>query len=327
MFKNKRYPFINLASKNELAKRIMGKKLPYPMALQLINDAINNFDAYWYDSAHSDPKEEKFVRSAVGNSLGKLLKLIDRKVLAPYDVMVPDFIFGGLAGRNHIQAAYHLLGERRGRTLLKLDIRRFFEQIQEQRVFYFFNKKCGCSVKAARLLARLCCVPVGPKGSSSTKKTLARGFATSARLALWCNLDLFIRLEQKMKRKLYGYDPRIAIYVDDIGITASRVETEDIKKFCSMIENLLVDFDSNQRLPINPKKKEILLAKTGMEHLGLRLGRKLSIGGKTRSKRDRISEALKWPLSKADRDHLREKQRAYYSYQQYIKKQGITVNK
>ena len=216
--------------------------------------------------------------------------------------MVPDFIFGGLAGRNHIQAAYHLLGERRGRTLLKLDIRKFFEQIHQKRVFDFFHKKCGCSVGASRLLARLCCVPVGPKGSNSTEQTLARGFATSARLALWCNLDLFIRIEQKMKRKLHGYDPRIAIYVDDIGITASRVEIEDMKKFSSVIENLLVNFDSNQRLPINPRKKEILLAKTGMEHLGVRLGRnQLSIGKKTRSKRDRISDALKQPLLKARR--------------------------
>lgn len=327
MFSHKRYPIIGLHSKNELAKRIAGKGLSRSQALELINDALQNFDRYWYDSDHSEPEKGKFVRSAVGNSLGKLLKLIDTKVLAPYDSMIPDFIFGGLSGKNHIQAAHHLLGEQRKRTLLKLDVKRFFEQIHEERVFYFFHKKCSCSVVASRLLAHICCVPSGPKGSGSTEKILARGFATSSRLALWCNLDLFVRLDWKIKRKLHGHDPRIAIFVDDIGITASKVEKDHMESFSKIMEDMLASFDPNQSLPINQKKKEIVSYKTGMDHLGLRLGRnKLTIGGKSRSKRDRVVEALKLPLLKEEKKILLQKRGAYYTYQKQIKNKGVSAS-
>ncbi|MBI3818866.1 MAG: hypothetical protein HY286_09275 [Planctomycetes bacterium] len=320
MLKDRRYPVIALRSKNELAKRISGKDLPYPDALALINDVLQNFDAYWYDSDRSEPKKEKYVRSAIGKPLGKLLKLIDRKILAPHDSKVPGFIFGGLSGKNHIQAAYHLLGEKRKRTLLRLDIKGFFEQIHEERVFHLFNKKFGCSVEAAQLIARLCCVAVGPKNSGSTKKTLARGFATSPRLALWCNLDLFLRLQWKMKRVLRHHDPRITIFVDDIGVTASRIEEDQMRKFSTELENILAHHDPNQSLRINPQKKEILTAGMHKEHLGLQLGRnRLSIGKKTRFKRNEIAKALKQPQSEADKKALLKKRHSYFAYQEQIK--------
>lgn len=99
MSKN-RYPKISIGSKNELAKRISGKMFSYNDALGLINDVLANFDRYWYDSADSEPEKEKYVRSAVGSPLNKLLKLIDQKVLAPHDFLIPDFVFGGVSGKN-----------------------------------------------------------------------------------------------------------------------------------------------------------------------------------------------------------------------------------
>lgn len=325
MFKRTRYPVLKLRSKNELAKRISGTKLEYQEALFLINDVMHNHDKYWYDSVESEPEEEKFVRSAVGTPLGKLLKLVDTKILAPYDGLVPDFIFGGLSGKNHIQAASHLLGEQRNRTLLRLDIRRFFEQIRKERIFYFFYKKCGCSPRAARILSDLCCVPLGYKGSNHTEESLARGFATSSRLALWCNLDLFLRLNWKAKRELRKHDPRVAIFVDDVGITASRIDIKSMQKFSEKAEGLLAMFDPNQPLPINPKKKEIVTYENDPEHLGLRLGRnKLTMGRKTRSRRDRIRRALKQPISKVDKKDLLRKHKSYNIYQRQISEIEVT---
>jgi hypothetical protein len=317
----RRYPVLGLRSKNELAKRISGKYLPYAKALALINDAVKNFDIYWYDSDQSEPGKEKYVRSAVGNSLGRLLELVDRKVLAPHDEMIPEFIFGGLSGRNHIQAAHHLLGEQRGRTLIKLDVRRFFEQVKEKRVFYFFFSKCGCSKEVSQLLSRLCCVPLGPKGSGAVEKSIARGFATSPRLALWCNLDLFIRLNWRSRRKLHGHDPELAIFVDDIGITASRIDKEHMEKFSETAEDLLKNFDRNQSLPINTTKKEVRTFVDGAEHLGLKLGRsKLTFGRKTRTKSDSVRNALARATSKDEKRDLIQKRRAYYVYRRQIVK-------
>jgi len=320
MLSHPRYPVLNLGSKNAIAKRIAGKS-KYREALILLNDVIDNRDKYWYDSEKSEPENEKFVRSAVGKPLGKLLKLIDAKIIAPHDKLVPDFIFGGLSGKNHIQAARYLLGKQRNRTLLKLDIKHFFEQIHKKRVFYFFYKKCNCSVRAARILSGLCCVPLGPKGSGHTEESLARGFATSSRLALWCNLDLFLRLHWKAKKELKGYDPRIAIFVDDVGITASKIDMRHMDEFSEKVETILANFDVNQPLPINLKKKDILTNEKGLEHLGLRLGRnKLTMGKKARSRKDKISAMLKKSLSKTEKAQLLKKHKAYHIYQQQISK-------
>ncbi|MBI4992491.1 MAG: hypothetical protein HZB99_04745 [Candidatus Harrisonbacteria bacterium] len=326
MRKEARYPKINILSKNELAKHISGSKLRFSDALKLINNAADNFNNQWYDSEHSEPEKEKFVRSAVGTCLGKLLELIDKKVLAPHDNLVPDFIFGGVSSKNHIQAAHHLLGNKRERVLLRLDIKRFFEQIHEDRVFNFFYAKCRCSARASRLIARLCCVPLGPKGQGSATKSLARGFATSPRLSLWCNLDLFLRLSWMVKKELRGHDPKIAIYVDDIGVTASRVSLERMEEISRIAENILENFDSNQKLPINPSKKEILSNVDGMEHLGLRFGRnKLSFGGKTRFNLNKIYSKLKSPLSKSEKLRLLNQLRSYQRYKQQIVKTSNAI--
>lgn len=319
MSKPVHYPRINLGSKNELAKRIVEKNFPYSAALALINDVTKNFDKYWYDSERSEPEKKKYVRSAVKSPLGDLLKRIDRRILRPYDYLVPNFIFGGLSKRNHIQATQHLLGTQRRRVLVGLDISRFFEQIQWKRVFYLFHKHCHCSVRASKLLADLCCVPIGPKGSKSSERTLARGFATSSRLAVWCNLTTFQRLEWKVKRRLRGHDPRVTIFVDDLGITASRVTTEEMTQVSIVAENLLASFDPNQKLPVHPGKKKNRAFADGAEHLGLRFGRnKVTIGGKTRSKRDRVRAAMRQSNSSLERKKLRIKNRSYYSYQQQL---------
>jgi hypothetical protein len=89
---------------------------------------------------------------------------------------------------------------------------------------------------------------------------------------------------------------------------------------------MLANFDSNQSLPINPKKKEIKLYAAGVEHLGLRLGRsKLTMGRKSRSRSDKINAALKGPLSKEQKKELLQKRRAYQIYKRQITKVQSSV--
>lgn len=314
-----RYPQIEIRSKNELAKRISGSDLTYTSALELINDVLDKYDEYWHDSSESKPEEDKYVRSAVGTRLGRLLKLIDKRVLRPHDRLVPDFIFGGLSGRNHIQAVHSLLGKRRDRTLLGLDITHFFEQISEKRVFYLFRRKFGCTAKAAKLFARICCVPSGPKGTERTSKILARGFATSTRLALWCNLDTFLQLKWRAQRLLQKHDPKIALFVDDIGITASRVSEDQMKKVAKVIKNILLEYDTNQPLPLNQRKKKIRRFADGAEQLGIKLGRnKMAIGSKARAKRDKIRYELRKPISQVRKTKLIQQRRSYYQYEKQL---------
>lgn len=92
-----KYPYIKIRSKNELAKRIASKTLPYSKTSALIKNVLNNFDEYWYDSKCSQPEENKFVRSAINSPLGILLDNINQKILKPYDDLLPNFIFGGVS--------------------------------------------------------------------------------------------------------------------------------------------------------------------------------------------------------------------------------------
>ncbi len=325
-----RYPKIFVRSKTELAKRFTTPNLTQTQAQELINDVLGHFNDYWDDSKHSQPEKNKYVRNAKGRPLGKLLRLIDKKLLAPHDGLIPEFIFGGVSGKSHIGAAYHLLGKQRERTLLALDIGRFFEQISEERAFNFFLYKAQCGKKGAALLASLCCVEEGPKGSSGDRKVLARGFATSTRLAVWCNLGIFIRLDWLVKKHLKGHDPRLAIFVDDIGITASRVSKETMQALEKEITDLLVNYDRNQSLPPNPAKTHIYSYDEGIQHLGLSLGRnKLSFGSKTLSRKAQVTHKLKTITKKTEKAILRIKRKSYLAYREQINqlnKQGVVIS-
>ncbi len=319
---HKRYPNIYIRSKNELAKHISHEKFSQKESLDLINDVLVNFDQYWGDHKKmSEPEKGKFVRTASGTRLGLLLEKINKMILAPHDGLLPIFIFGGIKEKNHVGAAKHLLGKKRRRVLLKMDIAGFFEQIHEQRVFHLFHNRFGCDERASKLLARLCCVPKGKKGSDSQEKTIGRGFATSSRLSIWCNLDIFWRINYLVQKRLKGKDARLAIYVDDIGITANHTSKTEMEELALEIKRLLMEFDNNQKLPLNDKKTEIISHEEGMQHLGLSLGKnRLSLGRKTRSKKDKTRKRLKERVSTGERAHLLNKKRSLMYYEKYIER-------
>lgn len=329
---NNRYPKINLRSKNDLAKRISHKTLSYEEALKLINLVTENFDEYWHSvKKMSEPEKNKYVRSCKNTPLDKLLKLINKKILAPYDCLIPEFIFGGVSERSHVGAVVYLLGNQRKRSKLSLDIKRFFEQNTRERIFHLFNKKCNCSIKISNLLADLCCVPFGEKGNIGNK-TLARGFATSSRLALWSNMDLFLRIYWATKKVLKDKDARIAIFVDDIGVTASRVNKKDLELLYDEISEIFLNHDPNHILSVHSKNSRKTdfknYSECGIEHLGLVIGKnKVSVGKKTKSKLDKIKKALsKDDLSKQEKKTLITRKKSINNYLKYIKLENSKKN-
>lgn len=328
--KHGRYPKIHIRSKNELAKHISSRRLPVNKVKQLINDVNKNYDSYWRDHPkYSQPEKGKLVRDASGTNLGKMLKLINKRILKPHDTKLPNFIFGGISGLDHKSAVAHLLGDKRKRVLLKLDITRFYEQIEQQRVYHFFRDKCECSHKAASLLANICCVPYGPKEKPENYKTIGRGFSPSSRLAVWCNLDTFIKLEQLVQKELKGKDPRIAIYVDDIGITASKATKEDMMKLYEKIKKVLAS-DRNQMLPLNDDKTKIIFhsgetydlegiyqGKWGFEHMGVQMNRNsLTLGSKTRWKLVNLTE--EWKNMRGNNLQLKKSRKSILRYKRHI---------
>ena len=317
----KRYPKIFIRSKSELAKHISHRGLSRFEAQNLINDVISHYDNFWKDSKESDPKKEKYVRTAKGTPLGLLLQKIDEMVFAPHDRMLPNYIFSGVKGKNHAEAGKHLLGTKKRRTFLKIDIKRFFEQISETRVVSLLKNKCQCSKKAARLIGFLCCVPLGPKGSTSSIRTIARGFATSSRLAIWCNLDHFIKLEWLIKKMLKGQDPRIMIYVDDIGISATHTTMPEMESIYKEVQKIFFS-DHNQKLQLHTLggKSKIMLHNKNPIILGLELHRnKLRPTNKTRFKILETKAKLKSEIQPREREENRNRLNSLLRYQNYIK--------
>lgn len=326
------YPKIAIRSKRELAKRLSDKRDSVEDMARLVSDVKTNYDNYWTDHpTQSQPEKGKWVRDASRTDLGKLLKLINTKVLAPHDLLIPTFVFGGVSGRNHKAAVTHLLGAKRKRIILKLDISRFFEQIRYERVYNFFLIKSQCGQRGARLLADLCCVPIGAKDNPGDYKTIGRGFSTSSRLAVWCNLDTFLKLERLVKKELQGKDPRIAIYVDDIAITASGITKEDMMKLYPKIKTIL-EGDKNQKLPLNDAKTKIIYhsgdeydidgiyqGKRGFEHLGLQMNRNsLTLGTKTRWKLVNLTHRYK--ESRRRNTTIRKKRKSTLRYKEYVER-------
>lgn len=319
-----RYPKIAIKSKNDLAKRISHKKLSQQEALSLINDVLQNFDKYWKDAPEplSEPHKDKYVRNAKWTPLGALLELIDRRILQPSDNMLPSFIFGGVKGKDHVKAAKNLVGRKKYRTLLKSDLSRFYEHVPQERVVHFFMEKGQCSRRGARLLAKLCCVPKGAKGSKSDEMTIARGFATSSRLAVWCNLDFFLRLDWLVKKELRGHDPKLSIYVDDMGITASKVDKEQMDQLYNQIRDIFNPHDGHS-LPLNETKKTVKTYKEGMRILGtiiLRNG--LHVSDKTSGKIQSLKKKISKSKTAKERGKYKRKKNSLMTYKQYVERKG-----
>lgn len=254
---NQGYPKLNLYTKKQLVDVIRGKDLSFKDAMKLIDDCLVNKDKYWSDNPkESKPDDDKWVRSASGTPLGKLQKRINQKVLAPYDGELPIFIYGGVGKKGIKNAAIALQGKKNKRTLLKVDMRRFFEHISYGDIVNTLVCYCGCGKNVAQIIAEVACVSSGKKSLNNTnEKVLARGFSTSSRLAIWCNLNLFRNLFYCMTKRLKRYDPRIAIYMDDIGITASRVDSTTLS---SLYKDIVKRIENASKLEVNKNKTKII---------------------------------------------------------------------
>jgi hypothetical protein len=318
------FPKINIRSKNELAKRIAGKDLSFGDALELVNIVLKNFDRLWYDSSRaSKPEEGKFVRAAIkGSALDRLLKLINVKILSQYDELVPSYVFGGLKKRNHVGAAMSLVNGRKA-VFLSFDIQKFFETIDSTRVESFLVL-AGCSKRAASILSRICCVPEGAKNSLEKKKVLARGFATSSRLALWCSLGNMIKIKRLLS-KYINLEPKLAIYVDDIGVSLSGPSDNEIKEIQLEIIRVIETSDPRINLSVHKKadKLKVQNISSRPEHLKILLGKgKIAIGSRTRGKIARIKLKRKYDAGK-ERVKIKNVARGLRNYKKQISKANI----
>ena len=265
------YPKLNIRSRTDFKKWITSKRLTTDEAQTLINDCKKQKDDYWHDyDEMCEPEKGKYTRSAYKQKpLYRLLRIIDKGLLAPYDKNLPCHIYGGRREISSLDAASSLINHFRKRWLLKLDLKRFFEQISRERVFKFFYHKCGCKLEFANYVADLCCVPEGPKGSGSLKLCIARGFAPSTRLAVWTNLDFFMQLRRLVFKsfEIRKHDPRLMVFIDDIGITVSNTDQKSLEE----LRDGIIKLAKKHGLEINLEKTKIYEPGSEQEILGVLL--------------------------------------------------------
>ena len=300
-----------------MAKRLATKKIPFNETLAIIKDVSINKDKYWHDNLkESKIEKNKYVRSAYKTPLGYLLKTFDTRVLSKCDYMLPSFIFGGVSGKNHVRAARNLIAGK-DRAYFKVDLEKFFEQINITNVNNFFIKS-GCSRDMANFISRMCCVAMGSKDNPSSKIVLARGFSTSPRLAVWCNILAFLTLDQKLSRVLKYTNYKLSVYVDDIGVTSGSKDLELMNKAFEITKAVLRKNGLKTNDDLNKSKPPIKLSGK-QEYLGLRLGsKKITIGWKTQKKLAGIKATTKKDPKK--RKTLKEKLRGLRIYNSYVKK-------
>lgn len=311
---------INLESRKHFASQISGPRLPEKEARDLIDFVCNpnNHPNLWRDNIFESNEEKgKWVRDASWSKLGILLKLVDSRILAPQDKNLPHFIFGGRSGMSNVHAVHHLMGYEKQRTMLALDITRFFESVDILKVDAFFMS-ANCSSRMASTLSKVCCVPTGRKQEPEDDISLARGFSTSTRLAVWSYINAFYEINDLAMKRLKDYDPRVAIYIDDIGISASRVPEDLLRSLEEDVDQILKKASSG-KLKLNKDKTDVKDWSDAIEHMGVKMNRNSLVLPKVLQKKlDKVSYLYIHEKEYA----LKKTRKGLLAYRGFVKKIG-----
>lgn len=327
-----RHPKLNLRTESDLLlflntakSKDLNKTFKRKITLKDLRYLRDNSHLDWSDHpTESNPEKQKYVRSIrPGSNLNIANRRLDAAMRGALDKKVPQIFYGSVSEKSHIQAA-RILCNGRNSTIISLDVTRFFESISQDRVARFFYK-AGCSREIAQMLAKLACVPLGPKDKPEPNYALARGFPTSPRLSLWATFEIFVKLNRVFQKKFAHLSPKIVVFVDDIGISVKGANEADIEAVKKLAFRIIGGDKRGVNLVVHkrpPKLKVRHISRTA-EHLGLVIGKKsLSPGFKTRHKIGSVNARLSdKTLSREDRKSALNLKRGLMDYKRKIGQQ------
>lgn len=198
------------------------------------------------------------------NLLRKMQRRINQAVFSNSDVIVwPHYLYGSIPNqvydegfevfskKDYVSCAARHCG---ARSLLKLDVSSFFDNIHRETVFDIFHRFLHCSSEVSEVLTSLCC-----RGD-----TLVQGALTSSYIASLCLYDLEGRVVQRLMRKGFVYTR----LVDDITVSSRRLDVD-----FSYAKNMVVNMLEARDLPVNEEKTKVYRASTSpLTVHGLRVG-------------------------------------------------------
>jgi RNA-directed DNA polymerase len=158
---------------------------------------------------------EKYYRQSIRNIKGKtrhistpegrLRKILDKLQVLLQRVCLPDCIHGGIKGYSYISNA---LPHVRKPAVLNLDLKDFFPNITNRRIYNLFVKRLGCTADMSSYLTKL----------TTLNGSLPQGSPTSTILAALASEPLAIRLKNLAEKNSADYTQ----YVDDITISGPK---------------------------------------------------------------------------------------------------------
>lgn len=157
-----------------------------------------------------DKKSRRHITEPTGE-LAKvhrqLLKLLIR--IAP-----PDYVHSAVKKRSYRTNAF---AHKDNCNVLKIDIRKFFQSVNFDRIYDFFRRQLECAPDIATILAKLCAVRTDKHGVH-----LPTGSCISPVLSFLVNQTLFDRIRELS----YESGCVFTLYVDDITISGEKANAD-----------------------------------------------------------------------------------------------------
>lgn len=213
MSKLKKYPYIKINTKKELAKRL-------GMPLAFLEETAKHAEIHYDKILKTKRKDtgEIKVREIFDGSykLREIHNSIKENILERY-AFPPNFV-GGLKERNLILNATPHTSKR---YVGSFDIKDFFPSIKPKQVFDAFRRE-GCTPQVADLLTRLVTI----------QQQVPQGFSTSTHVALLTLMPANKELENLFSKHGFVH----TLWIDDLNISGRN----DLKPFVSQIKAIFL---------------------------------------------------------------------------------------
>ncbi|ELB2894289.1 reverse transcriptase family protein [Vibrio alginolyticus] len=210
MKKNKSYKI----NQSPLYKVISHKKLSKCLGFdddKTLRSLLMHGDKNYYVSNLPDGRVIEVPKPQLCRVHRRLNKLLTR-------VEVPEYLNSGVKGRSNVKNARDHVGER---SVLKLDIKKFYPSVTQRQIARCFVKSFACSKDVAETLAKIC----------TFDGHLPTGSAISQSLSFIVNRPIFDHINSYSKSR----GIRFTCYVDDLTFSGQVIP----KGFCSYITSYL----------------------------------------------------------------------------------------
>ncbi|MBH2526784.1 RNA-directed DNA polymerase [Serratia marcescens] len=174
----------------------------------------------------------------------KIQRRINKRIFKEL-ILWPEYLFGSIPTNkndkeNKIERHYIACAAKhcKAKTILKIDIKNFFENIHRDIVSSIFSRIFHYKGDALKYLVDICCY----------NEHIVQGALTSSYIASMCLFDVEYDVFRRAERKGLVYTR----LVDDITIS-SKIINYDMTQIKSHVENMLNEKD----LPINQNKTEV----------------------------------------------------------------------